>query len=144
LAAGLIGGALAIATGYWDMSRAALDPETHEFVDLHMTVGWILAGTLVFLTAWRWLIWHRGQMTISTSYLVFGGLVVLLTFFQGWYGAEMVYSYGAGVTAAGQGTENPDVARSRLATVHNVLRPGAAAAGGAESPGGTNLAPENQ
>jgi uncharacterized membrane protein len=138
LAAGLVGGALTIAAGYWDMNRAALEHETHELVDLHLTIGWVLGAALIFLTAWRWLIWHRGQMTINTGYLVAAGLVLLLTFFQGWYGSEMVYSYGAGVTAAGQGTETPDAARSRLATVHNLLQPGAPAAGGAESPGGTN------
>ncbi|HEY2082127.1 MAG TPA: DUF2231 domain-containing protein, partial [Verrucomicrobiae bacterium] len=42
LLAGLVGGALAIAAGYLDMDRAALTPETHEFVDLHMTIGWVL------------------------------------------------------------------------------------------------------
>src|SRR5215510_1398830 len=132
LAAGLLGGVLTIAAGYWDMNRAALEPETHELVHLHLTIGWVLAGALTFLTAWRWLIWHRGQMTINTSYLISAGLVLLLTFFQGWYGAEMVYSYGAGVTAAGQGPETADAARSRLATVRNLLEPGAPAAGGAE------------
>jgi uncharacterized membrane protein len=139
LVAGFIGGGLTIAAGYLDMNRDALAPATHELVDLHMTIGWVLGVTLAILTGWRWLIWHRGQMTINTSYLVAGVLVLGLTFFQGWYGSEMVYSYGAGVAAAGQGTESAQAAQSRLIAVRDALEPGTAI-GGAESPGGTNQA----
>jgi uncharacterized membrane protein len=137
LLAGLAGGVLAIATGYLDTNRAALSPETQEFVDLHMTIGWVLGVCLVILCAWRWLIWHRGQMTINTAYLIGAFLVLGITLFQGWYGGEMVYSYGAGVAPAGQGTETARVAQGRLLAVRNILEPGAAV-GGAESPGGTN------
>src|ERR1041384_8187403 len=56
LLAGLAGGVLTIAAGYLDMNRAALAPETHELVDLHATIGWTLAVSLMALTAWRWLI----------------------------------------------------------------------------------------
>ncbi len=139
LLAGLLGGVLAIAAGYLDMHRAALTPATDQFVDLHMTIGWVLAGCLVFLSAWRWLIWHRGQMTINTGYLVAAFLLLGITFFQGWYGSEMVYSYGAGVAATGQGTETAQKAQERLIAVHNLFEPGTAI-GGAESPGGTNAA----
>lgn len=139
LVAGLAGGALAIAAGYLDLHRAALNPETASFVELHMTIGWVLAGCLVFLTAWRWLIWHRGQMTINTAYLVGAFLVLGVTFFQGWYGGEMVYSFGAGVAPTGQGTESARVGQARVTVVRNILAPGAAV-GGAESPGGANVA----
>lgn len=139
LLAGLGGGALAIAAGYIDWHRAALNPETSSFVELHMTVGWVFAGCLCILFAWRWLIWHRGQMTINTSYLAGAILVLGITLFQGWYGGEMVYSYGAGVAPTGQGTESARAAQARLAAVRNVLAPGSAV-GGAESPGGTNVA----
>jgi uncharacterized membrane protein len=137
LIAGLVGGVLTIAAGYLDMSRAALTPETHELVDLHETIGWILGVSLVILSAWRWLIWHRGQMTINTAYLVGAFLVLAVTLFQGWYGGEMVYAYGAGVAPAGQGTETVEAAKGPLIAVRNILEPGTAV-GGAESPGGTN------
>jgi uncharacterized membrane protein len=137
LIAALIGGALTIAAGYLDMNRAALAPETHELVDLHETIGWVLGILLVMLSAWRWLIWHRGQMTINTAYLVAAFLVLAVTLFQGWYGGEMVYAYGAGVAPAGQGTESVQAAKGPLMAVRNVLKPGSAV-GGAESPGGTN------
>jgi uncharacterized membrane protein len=137
LLAGLVGAALAIAAGYLDMYRAALTPETHAFVSLHLTIGWVLGGCLVILSAWRWLIWHRGQMTINTAYLLAAFLVLGITLFQGWYGAEMVYAYGAGVAPTGQGTETVQTAQEHLIAVRNLLEPGAAL-GAAESPGGTN------
>jgi uncharacterized membrane protein len=137
LLAGLIGGALAIAAGYLDLDRAALAPATHQFVELHMTIGWVLGIGLAILSAWRWLIWHRGQMTINTAYLVAAFLILGITLFQGWYGGEMVYSYGAGVAPTGQGTETAKTAQERLIAVRNILEPGAAI-GAAESPGGTN------
>jgi hypothetical protein len=67
-------------------------------------------------------------------------LVLGITLFQGWYGGEMVYAYGAGVAPAGQGTETVDAAKGPLIAVRNILQPGAAV-GGAESPGGTNAVP---
>jgi uncharacterized membrane protein len=140
LIAALIGGALTIAAGYVDINRVALNPETHDLVELHETIGWILGVALVILSAWRWLIWHRGQMTINTAYLVGAFLVLAITLFQGWYGAEMVYAYGAGVAPAGQGTETAEAAKGPLMAVRNILVPGPAV-GGAESPGGTNSAP---
>jgi hypothetical protein len=66
-------------------------------------------------------------------------LVLAVTLFQGWYGGEMVYAYGAGVAPAGQGTESVEAAKGPLIAVRNILQPGAAV-GGAESPGGTNAA----
>lgn len=140
LIAGLAGGVLTIAAGYWDMNRATLTPETHELVDLHETIGWVLGITLALLSAWRWLIWHRGQMTINTAYLVAAFLVLSITLFQGWYGGEMVYAYGAGVAPAGQGTETVQTAKEPLVAVRNILRPGSAV-GRAESPSGTNASP---
>ena len=139
LIAGLGGGVLTIAAGYLDLDRAALTPETHALVELHETIGWTLGISLVVLSAWRWLIWHRGQMTINTAYLVAAFLVLSLTAFQGWYGGEMVYAYGAGVAPAGQGTESVQAAKGPLIAVRNLLQPGGAV-GGAESPGGTNAA----
>ena len=138
LVAAVVGAVLTVAAGYFDMSRTALQPDTHELVNLHLRIGWVLAVSLLLLAAWRWLIWHRGQMTIGRGYLTAGFLVVGLTFFQGWYGSEMVYSHGAGVAAAGQGTESAEDAEGRLIAVRNILQPGAPAIGGAESPGGTN------
>jgi uncharacterized membrane protein len=131
LLAALAGAVLAVAAGYFDMRRAALTPETQAVVDLHMAIGWMLLIGIAVLSAWRWLIWHRGQMTIDTGYLAGGVVVLLLTLFQGWYGSEMVFAHGAGVAAAGQGTERPDRAQSRLFSLRDLLQPDTTAMGGA-------------
>lgn len=108
-----VGGALAVAAGYYDMSRASLS-ETHGYVDFHMDVGWVLLVSVVVLTLWRWLLYRRERRRLNWIYLVAAFLVLGLTFFQGWYGGEMVYSQGAGVAAAGKGTETPDAGHARL------------------------------
>ena len=123
LVAGLIGGVVTIAAGYWDMNKAALSGETHEFVDVHLRIGWILAVSLTLLTIWRWAIWRSVPGQASVGYLVAGFLVLALTLFQGWFGGEMVYSHGAGVAAAGQGTEPAPEAQQRLARVKHLLAP---------------------
>src|ERR1043166_4331415 len=87
------------------MDHATLVSETHEFVDLHMTIGWTLAVCLVVLSGWRWLIWHRGQMTINTSYLIAAVAVLGLVFFQGGKGGKLFSSCGGGGARAGQGTK---------------------------------------
>ncbi len=135
LVAALGGGVLTIGAGYLDLNRTALSPELHDFVRIHITAGWSLAIALAILTAWRWLIWHRGQMTINTSYLAGGAFVLALTLFQGWYGGEMVYSYGAGVAPMGHGTEDVQAAQRRLLAIRNALQPDTAI-GAAESPDG--------
>ena len=109
----LIGGALAAVTGYYDFTRDALG-ETARYVDFHMDIGFILVGAVVVLTLWRWLAYARRDVSPGIPYLFAALLVVGLTLFQGWYGGEMVYSQGAGVAAAGKGTEPPVNGKQRL------------------------------
>jgi uncharacterized membrane protein len=127
--AALLGGIVTIAAGYWDMNRASLAHETHEYVDLHLKVGWVLAAGLVVLTIWRWRIRQQARRVVTKPYAVAALLVLALTLFQGWFGGEMVYSHGAGVAAAGQGTEPAARAQDRLAAVRDFLEPGATAVG---------------
>lgn len=117
---GSAGAAVSIALGYYDMSRAALAPETHELVHLHLKIGWVLAALLVPLGLWRWRIARRPSGS-HPGYLVYGALVVALTVFQGWFGGEMVYGYGAGVAAANQGTVSPEKGRTSLDRVRQFL-----------------------
>src|SRR3954471_11116463 len=126
LIAGLIGGVITIAAGYWDFNHAALNGETAGYVGLHLKVGWALAAGLIILTVWRWRIRQRAMLP-SGPYLLVMFLGFALTMFQGWFGGEMVYSHGAGVAAAGQGTEPAGQAQSRLARIKAVLEPGSAA-----------------
>jgi uncharacterized membrane protein len=109
----LLGGAVTAATGYFDFGRDALG-DTYKYVDFHMDMGFILVGSVVALTAWRWFAYARRDLSPGIPYLIAALLVVGLTLFQGWYGGEMVYSQGAGVAAAGKGTEPATNGKQRL------------------------------
>jgi len=69
--------------------------------------------------------------------LIAAFLVFALTMFQGWFGGEMVYTQGAGVAAAGQGTESKQEAQPRLAKVKQLLSPN-------KNVGGTGWGAEKQ
>ena len=129
LLAGLVGGFITIATGYWDMNRASLTGETESYVDLHLKIGWALVAGLVVLAIWRWRIRQQARRVVTAPYVVAALMVLGLTLFQGWFGGELVYSHGAGVAATGQGTEPADKAQDRLARVRQALEPGATAVG---------------
>jgi uncharacterized membrane protein len=122
----LISGTLTIAAGYWDLSRLALTPETQQFVELHLKIGWTIAAALVVLTIWRWRIRQQARRVVTAPYLAASFLLLSLTTFQGWYGGEMVYSHGAGVAAAGQGTEPAERSQQRLVRIHDFISPGTA------------------
>lgn len=113
LVGAVVGGIIAAATGYWDMTRDTLG-ETDRYVDFHMDIGWILLGSVAVLFLWRWLMYQRRQTAPHALYLVVAFIVLCLTLFQGWYGGEMVYSQGAGVAVAGKGTEAPQAGKQRL------------------------------
>jgi uncharacterized membrane protein len=113
LFAAVLGGIVAAATGYWDMSRDTLG-ETDHYVDFHMDIGWILLGAVAVLFMWRWLVYKRRDRPVHAVYLIAALIVFGLTLFQGWYGGEMVYSQGAGVAAAGKGTEASQAGKGRL------------------------------
>jgi hypothetical protein len=86
-----------------------------------MKLGWILLGCLVGLTFWRWRISRQSKFRQGALYIVAALLVVGLTLFQGWFGGELVYSQGAGVAAAGKGTEPPSAGLERLTEVTRKL-----------------------
>lgn len=113
LIAALVGGAITAATGYYDFSRDTLG-DTYKYVDFHMDLGFVLVGAVIVLTLWRWLVYARRDREPGIAYLIGALLVVGLTLFQGWYGGEMVYSQGAGVAAAGKGTEPAVNGQQRL------------------------------
>jgi len=109
----LLGGAIAAATGYLDFTHDTLG-ETARYADFHQDVGFILVGCVLVLALWRWLAYFRREISPGIPYLIAALLVLGLTLFQGWYGGEMVYSQGAGVAAAGKGTEAPAAGKQRL------------------------------
>jgi uncharacterized membrane protein len=113
--------AIAVPLGYYDMSRATLDAETQRFVDLHLRIGWLLFVAVVALALWRSHFRSDHNPPVGIGYLSCAVLAMALTLFQGWFGGEMVYSHGAGVAAAGQGTESIRQARSRLEKIEQKL-----------------------
>jgi uncharacterized membrane protein len=119
--AALLSGTVTIAAGYADLRRAALTPDTRQLVELHLRIGWTIAASLVVLTIWRWRIRQQARRVVTTPYIIAAFLLFALTIFQGWYGGEMVYSQGAGVAAAGQGTESPERGLNRLARIRNTI-----------------------
>jgi uncharacterized membrane protein len=122
--------ALGVAAGYWDMRRASLSDATERLADLHVVIGWCLGGFLIVLSGWRWRIRQQARRVVTKPYLAAVVLGAAFTAFQTWYGAELVYSHGAGVAAAGQGIEPAQDAQERLARIHDVLAPQESGIGG--------------
>lgn len=110
-----LGAAGAVAAGYIDMYRADLAEMTHRFVHLHRDVGVLLLGLLVLLAVWRWRIRRSAADRVGWRYLVSAIAVFTLVLFQGWFGGEMVYGLGAGVSTAGQGVVSPEEGQTSLA-----------------------------
>lgn len=112
-----LGAALAVAAGFSDMARADLAEATHRFVHLHRDIGSVLLAGLLSLTAWRWWVWHRRPPAdrVGWPYLLAAGAVFALLVFQGWFGGQLVYGLGAGVSAAGQGVVSPEEGQLGLA-----------------------------
>jgi uncharacterized membrane protein len=121
LVAAALTGAVTIAAGYYDMSRAALSPEADGLVHLHRRIGWVLLAAILLLTLWRWRLYASGASDPGLLYVLAALLVLALTSFQGWYGSEMVYTHGVSVAPTGQGTEPAPRARRRLLTVYKAL-----------------------
>jgi len=125
LVSGLIGGVLTIWAGYFDMGRATLASETHDLVHQHLKIGLLAGGGLLVLTVWRG--YSRSRVRHGTGgsagggYLCAATAVMLLIFFQAWYGGEMTYAHGAGVAPTGQGVEPVEKAKSHLTPVHEFL-----------------------
>ncbi|PMB09849.1 DUF2231 domain-containing protein [Fischerella thermalis CCMEE 5273] len=117
LVGALIGAAIAVPAGLFDMRRERLEHTAHQHVHTHMRVGFTLAAAIAGLTIWRWLIQYNPRFNWGWGYLVVAVVVLGLTLFQGWLGSELVYSNGVGVAPTGQGTEPANEARRRIARV---------------------------
>jgi uncharacterized membrane protein len=113
----VLGAAGAVATGFIDMYRADLAEATHRFVHLHRDIGLLLLAALALLAIWRWLIWRSTVPAdrVGWPYLLSAMAVFTLVVFQGWFGGELVYGHGAGVSAAGQGVESLEEGQMGLA-----------------------------
>lgn len=118
---GALSTVVTVPLGYFDMNRAMLDDDTHEYVDLHERIGWILLMVVVVLTVWRSKYRFRSELPVARFYLFAAFLATGLTFFQGWFGGEMVYAHGAGVAPTQQGTQTETEAKKPLSIVKEAL-----------------------
>jgi uncharacterized membrane protein len=113
LIAALITGAITAITGLVDYSHEPLG-DTTRYATFHMYTGIVLVVAVILLTAWRWAIRRKPNMSPGGLYLIAALIVTGLTTFQGWYGGEMVYSQGAAVAPAGKSSEPPANGKQRL------------------------------
>jgi uncharacterized membrane protein len=122
LVAALIGVAITVPLGYIDMWRATLAPPTHELIHVHLKIGWVIAVLVLLLTLWRWRLRAAASSaqtrTVGGGYLTCAAIVLALVLFQGWFGGEIAYAYGAGSAASGQG----------MRPLHDAQRPAEAVA----------------
>jgi uncharacterized membrane protein len=114
---------IGIAAGYSDMGRVALAHPTESLVDLHVVIGWVLGVFLLALSVWRWRIRQQARRVVTRPYFFAALLGAAFTTFQTWYGAELVFSHGAGVAAAGQGIQPAQQAQRRLARIRELFAP---------------------
>lgn len=140
LVAGGVTAAGAIPLGYFDMNRASLSWNSHQFVAFHLLVGWMLLGCIAALILWRASFRAKPELSIGGGYLLVAMLVAGLVLFQGWYGGEMVYSHGTGVAAAGQGTRSAAQAAKPLLRIRQALQavPGFRSTGSEDRAGHAN------
>ena len=121
LCAASITAIISMPLGYYDMNRDMLSPSTHELVDIHLKIGWVLLVVILLLTVWRWFLRRQPDRGPQGGYLTAAFVAMCLTLFQGWYGGEMVFSHGAGVAAAEQGPQMAEDAQRSLQKVNAAL-----------------------
>lgn len=103
-----IGAGIAIITGLIDKSRSSVGGEaSREAIRFHMQVGFGLFVAIVVLTLWRWVVTLDPHHLAGWIYLGPAFVVLAVTLLQGWLGAELVFSWGIGVSRSGKGTEPP-------------------------------------
>lgn len=90
---------LTVIAGFIDFNRAHLAQTTTPYVWQHMKIGIIILLAVAGLTIWR--TW--GKNVPNWPYLGLGTVAAGIVLFQAWFGGEMVYALGAGVSATGQG-----------------------------------------
>lgn len=115
LAAATAGAAVSVVSGLLDMNREDIEHKSHQYVHIHMKIGFVLFVSVAALTFWRWMIYMAPARAPGTFYLTAAVVVLVLTLFQGWIGGELVYSHGVGVAPTGQGTTSAAKAQQRLA-----------------------------
>ena len=87
-------------------NRAPHTDAGHKLIEVHETIGFIVMGVIIILTIWRLILKGKLPLKGLVMYFIIAISGVGLMFVGGYYGGEMVYTYGYGVKAAIQRTEH--------------------------------------
>ncbi|WP_107668231.1 DUF2231 domain-containing protein [Cyanothece sp. BG0011] len=85
---------LAIIFGQFEAGLAQPYEVVKPVLNLHTVIGWSLAGLIVMITAWRFVIRIRRVKKIPTAYLGVATVLVMLVGFQVYLGTRLVWVYG--------------------------------------------------
>ena len=85
---------LAIIVGQFEAGLAQPYEAVKPVLNLHTIIGWSLAGIVVAVTAWRFVIRLRKVKKIPPIYLGMATILILLVGFQTYLGTRLVWVYG--------------------------------------------------
>ena len=85
---------LAIIVGQFEAGLAQPYEAAKPVLNLHTIIGWSLAGIVVAVTAWRFVIRLRNTQKIPPAYLGLATILIFLVSFQVYLGTRLVWVYG--------------------------------------------------
>ncbi len=86
-----------VVTGFVAADSAPHNEEIHQVIRVHQTIGLIVLGLVLALFLWRYIGGRKGTPRGLTLYLIVGLIAAVLMTVGGYYGGELVYTYGMGV-----------------------------------------------
>ena len=94
---------VAVITGLSAANTLPHTDQIHSIMEVHETLGLVALGLIIALFIWRSL--NRGQIPsrLTVLYLTIGLATVGVMSFGAYYGGEMVYRHGMGVTPVMEG-----------------------------------------
>ena len=85
---------LAIIVGQFEAGLAQPYEAAKPVLNLHTIMGWSLAGIVVAVTAWRFVIRLGNVKKVPPVYLGIATILILLVSFQTYLGTRLVWVYG--------------------------------------------------
>ena len=85
---------LAIIVGQFEAGLAQPYEAVKPVLNLHTIIGWSLAGIVVAVTAWRFVIRLRNVKKVPPIYIGVATILILLVSLQTYLGTRLVWVYG--------------------------------------------------
>ena len=96
--AGAVGLAATVVSGLLAEASIVIPEAAHEYLEIHEQLAFVAAGTFVTLFLWRISCKTKLPSRYRVVYLgLFAGGVIVI-WIGAWFGGEMVYRYGVGVS----------------------------------------------